>query len=352
MSERTNRRIVFATRPQGAPRPSDFELVREPLPEPTTGQMLLRTRWLSIDPYMRSDFMGNAKNLGSTMPGDTLSEVVESRAEGWQPGDLVVGYYGWQEYSIATADDVRWNHPKMPIQKWDGSLGPASSAVGVLGMPAYSAYQGMIRIADIQPGETAVISAASGAVGQVAGQLATIHGARAVGIAGGPAKCAYCIEELGFADCVDYKSDAFPELLAKAAPDGIDVYFEGVGGAVLEAVLPLLNPTCRVPVCGWIADYNVDRDQWGPTPLDRLKAEGFPVLGKDGSPHGYRMFTFGELSADAAAADRALRELSGYIAEGKLRYRESITEGLDSAVDAFIGMLRGENFGKTVVRVA
>jgi NADPH-dependent curcumin reductase CurA len=264
----------------------------------------------------------------------------------------VVGYYGWQEYSIATADDVRWNVAEMPIQKWDGSLGPPSSAVGVLGMPAFSAYQGMIRVAKIRAGETAVLSAASGAVGQVAGQLARIEGARAVGIAGGPAKCAYCVDELGFDACVDYKSDSFRESLAKAVPDGIDVYFEGVGGDVLEAVMPLLNPGSRVPVCGWIADYNVDRDQWGPTPLQRLKAEGFPVLGKDGSEAGYRMFTFGELSADAVAADQALRTLSGYISEGKLRYRESITEGLDSAVNAFIGMLRGENFGKTVVHVA
>ena len=352
MTEQMNRRIVFATAPEGAPRPSDFEEVREPLPGLAAGQMLLRTRWLSIDPYMRSDFMGYAKNIGGTMPGDTLSEVIESRVEGWKPGDRVLGYYGWQEYVIGTPDDLRWNHPKMPIQKWDESLGPASSALGVLGMPGYSAYQGMIHVAKIRAGDTAVISAASGAVGQVAGQLAGIHGARAVGIAGGPAKCAYCVEELGFDACVDYKSEAFREALAEAVPDGIDVYFEGVGGDVLEAVIPLLNPDCRVPVCGWISDYNVDRDRWGPTPLHRLKAEGFPVLGKDGRPHGYRIFTFGELSADADAADQALRTLSGYIAEGKLQYRESSTEGLDSAVDAFIGMLRGENFGKTIVRVS
>ena len=351
MTERTNRRIVFATSPQGAPRPSDFEFVREAIPDLAEGEMLLRTLWLSIDPYMRSDFMGYAKNVGKTMPGDTLSEVVESRAAGWKPGDLVVGYTGWQEYSIATADDVRWHVPEMPIQKWDGSLGPASSAVGVLGMPAYSAYQGMIHVAKIQAGETAVLSAASGAVGQVAGQLARIQGARAVGIAGGPAKCAYCVEELGFDACVDYKSDAFPEALAKAVPNGIDVYFEGVGGAVLEAVIPLLNSGSRVPVCGWIADYNVDRDEWASTPLQRLKAEGFPVIGKGGGQGGYRMFTFGELAANPVAADEALRTLSGYIGEGKLRYRESITEGLDRAVDAFIGMLRGENFGKTVVHV-
>lgn len=351
MTERINRRIVFATEPQGEPRASNFEIVREQLPEPAKGEMLLRTLWLSIDPYMRSDFMGYAKNLGKTMPGDTLSEVVESHAKGWEPGDLVVGYSGWQEYSIATAEDVRWNVPEMPIQKWDGSLGPPSSAVGVLGMPAYSAYQGMINVAKIQSGETAVLSAASGAVGQVAGQLARIAGARAVGIAGGPAKCAYCVEELGFDACVDYKSAEFPEALAKAVPEGIDVYFEGVGGAVLEAVIPLLNPNCRVPVCGWIADYNVARDQWGPTPLQRLRAEGFPVLDRDGSEHGYRMFTFGELSADAVAAEEALKTLSRYIAEGDLRYRESMTQGLDSAVDAFIGMLRGENFGKTVVQM-
>lgn len=351
MSNPTNRKVVVRNRPAGMPKPSDFAIETEELPALEPHQMLLHTRWLSLDPYMRPG-MGAAESVGRTIVGGTVSEVVESRAQGWEPGDLVVGYYGWQEYSVATPDDVQWGNADIPIQKWDAALGPASTAVGVLGMTGFTAYQGLLNVARVRAGETVVVSAASGAVGQVVGQLAKIRGARAVGIAGGPAKCAFCVDELGFDACLDYKAPAFPERLATAVPDGVDIYFENVGGDVLEAVIPLLNDGCRVPVCGYIAHYNLTAEEPRPAPPQRLRAAGLPVLGRDGQTDGFRFFAFSELASVHPAAEDALAELSGWIKAGRLKYRESITAGLDSSIDAFIGMLRGENFGKTMVRVA
>ena len=351
VSERTGRRVVIRKAPEGMPTPSDFAIETEELPALQGGQMLLRTRWLSLDPYMRPG-MGVPESLGKTIVGGTVSEVVESGADDWEPGDLVVGYYGWQEYSIATPDDVQWNNADIPIQKWDTGLGPASTAVGVLGMTGFTAYQGVLNVARVQAGETVVVSAASGAVGQVVGQLVKIRGARAVGIAGGPAKCAFCVDELGFDACIDYKAPGLPERLAAAVPDGIDIYFENVGGDVLEAVIPLLNNRCRVPVCGYIAHYNLTDGEARPTPPQRLRAAGLPRLGKDSRTDGFRFFTFAELAAEHPAAEEALAEMSGWIHDGRLKYRESVTDGLESSIGAFIGMLRGENFGKTMVRVA
>jgi NADPH-dependent curcumin reductase CurA len=245
---------VLKRNPEGEPKPSDFEVVTAEVPPIAEGQMLLRTKWLTLDPYMRgldaSGPMNNERSVGSIIVGGTVSEVVESRANGWSEGDLVVGYYGWQEYSVGTPEDLQWGNEAMPIEKWDGSLGPPSTGLGILGMTGYAAYVGLLNVATIKAGETVVVSAASGAVGQVVGQLAKIHGCRAVGIAGGPRKCAYVVDELGFDACIDYKAGDLPTALAAAAPDGIDVYFENVGGEVLEAVIPLLNPGCRVPVAG------------------------------------------------------------------------------------------------------
>ena len=231
--------------------------------------------------------MNSAKSVGRPIVGGTVSEVLESKAEGWAAGDLVVGYSGWQEYSIGTPEDVQWGHPQYPIEKWDSDLGEPSTALGILGMTGYTAYHGTFGVADAQPGETVVVSAASGAVGQVVGQLAKIKGCRAVGIAGGPAKCAFCTDTLGFDACIDYKAAGFADALAAACPDGIDVYFENVGGDVLEAVLPLLTPTCRVPVCGWISSYNdpgnnVSRDEQSGTPLVRLAEHGLAESGAPG----------------------------------------------------------------------
>ncbi|MYE24964.1 MAG: NADP-dependent oxidoreductase [Gammaproteobacteria bacterium] len=354
MSATNNRKVVLRRVPEGMPKPSDFEIVPEELPAPGPGQMLLRTRWLTLDPYMRSTFMNSADNEGRTVIGGTVSEVTESHVDGWNDGDLVVGYYGWQEQCLASASDVQWNNPGIPIQKWDGSLGPASTALGILGMTGYTAYQGLLKVAKVKAGETVVVSAASGAVGQVVGQLAKIKGARAVGIAGGPAKCAWCVDEAGFDACIDYKAPNFATELANAAPDGVDVYFENVGGDVLEAVIPLLNPGCRVPICGFIAHYNLTGSERRPTPLQRLKAEGLPVLPQDGNDDGaggYRFFAFSELAASHPAAEEALEEMSGWIKHGRLKYRESVTEGLDGSIDAFIGMLQGSNFGKAMVRL-
>jgi len=348
----TNRKIVLKSNPHGEPKQSDFELIVEEIPPIEDGQMLLRTRWLTLDPYMRSGPMNQPGNIGKTVAGGTVSEVVESKAGGWQEGDLVVGYYGWQEYSIGSADDVQWNNEGMPIEKWDNSLGPASTALGILGMTGYTAYQGLLNVAKVNAGDTVVVSAASGAVGQVVGQLAKIYGARAVGIAGGPEKCATCTDEFGFDACVDYKAGDLPAALAAAAPDGIDVYFENVGGEVLEAVIPLLNKGSRVPVCGFVAHYNNLPDEQPPTPLQRLRAEGLKVLGKDGSAEGFSFISFAQLAATHPDAEEALKTLSGWIKEGKLRYRESITDGLENSVGAFIGMLRGENLGKTMVKIS
>jgi len=347
-SGRANRRIVLRSPPRGEPKDADFELVEDSLPPLEEGQMLLRTKWLSLDPYMRTgEGMGTKKAVGRTLPGGTVSEILESRNPQWRAGDLVVGYYGWQEYSIAKPGDVQFHTPGVPIEKWDGSLGPASTALGVLGMTGYTAYFGLLDVGKPKTGETVVVSAASGAVGQVVGQLAKLHGCRTVGIAGGPRKCAYCVEELGFDACVDYKAGDLPARLKAACPRGVDVYFENVGGDVLEAVIPLLNPGCRVPVCGFVSQYNGDMTKRNP--LQRLRDIGLKPLVK-GRPDGFRFFFWSEPSFIPRLGEAA-RNMSAWIKEGKLKYKESITQGLDGTVDAFIGLLRGENFGKTLVQV-
>lgn len=345
----TNRRITIKSLPKGPPQQSNFEIISESMPPIGDGQMLLRTKWLSLDPYMRTgEGMQSKKMIGKTMVGGTVSEVVESKAAGWKPGDLVVGYYGWQEYVVARPTDVQWHHPKFPIEKWDHSLGPASTAVGILGMTGYTAYFGLLDVGKPKTGDTVVVSAASGAVGQVVGQIAKLKGCRVVGIAGGPKKCAYCVDELGFDACVDYKASGLPENLKAACPRGIDIYFENVGGPVLEAVMPLLNKGCRVPVCGFISQYNnMGKEK---TPLVRLREIGLKPMSK-GRADGFRFFFWSE-PPFMPRLGQALRDISGWIKEGKIKYRESVTEGLDKTVDTFAGMLRGENFGKTLIKVS
>lgn len=345
-----NSQIVMRKIPQGLPTVDDFETIKIDIPELDIGQTLLKTRWLTLDPYMRSSFMNDPNNEGKPIIGGTVSEVIESRSQRWNPGDLVVGYYGWQEYAIGSDSDVQWNNPDMPNEKWDETLGPASTSLGILGMTGYTAYQGLLNVAKVNAGETVVVSAASGAVGQVVGQLARIKGAYVIGIAGGPVKCTYCVEELGFDACIDYKANRFVDNLKQAAIHGIDIYFENVGGDVLEAVIPLLNPGARVPICGFIAHYNLTRAERRPTPLERLKSAGLSILDKEGNREGFRFFGFSELAAQHPDAENALREISQWIKEGQLKYRESVTTGLESCVPAFIGMLSGENFGKTIVR--
>ncbi|TQF73837.1 NADP-dependent oxidoreductase [Rhodococcus spelaei] len=334
-----NTRIVLASRPVGEPQPSDFRIESAPLPVPGEGQLLLETRYLSLDPYMRGR-MSDAESyadpvaLGHVMVGGTVCTVIESRDPGYSSGDVVLSFSGWQSHSVADAKHVR---------KIDPSLAPVETALGVLGMPGFTGYAGLLRIGKPQPGETVVVAAATGPVGSAVGQIARIKGARAVGIAGGPEKCAY-LHELGFDAAIDHRAPDFADQLAAAVPNGIDVYFENVGGQVWDAVLPLLNTYARVPVCGLIANYNLTSAPAGP---DRAPALMSRILTKSLTVRGFIQSEF----VKESFADFML-DMSGWVRDGKVGYREDIVDGLTNAPEAFIGLLRGKNFGKLLVKVA
>ncbi len=333
-----NRRVLLAARPQGEPKDTDFRLEESPIPKAGEGQVLLRTLFLSLDPYMRGRMNAGASyaapvEIGQVMEGGTVAEVVESNAAGFKPGDLVLSYSGWQEYSVAKATH---------LQKLDAQLAPVSTALGVLGMPGLTAYTGLLNIGQPKAGETVVVAAAAGAVGAVVGQIARIKGCRAVGIAGGKEKCDYVREELGFDACIDHRGPALAADLKAACPKGIDVYFENVGGEVWQAVLPLLNAFARVPVCGLIAHYNATELPPGP---DRTMALMVSVLTKRLTLRGFIVSDYASQQPDF------LRDAATWIREGKLKYREDIVDGLENAVTAFQGLLRGRNFGKMLVRV-
>lgn len=337
MNATVNHRIVLASRPVGAPKPEDFRLEQAPVPEPGEGEVLLKTLYLSLDPYMRgrmSDAKSYAKpvEIDAVMEGGTVSKVVTSRHKALREGDIVLSHSGWQTYATADGDTLR---------KLDPSAAPVSTALGVLGMPGFTAYAGLLTIGKPKPGETVVVAAASGAVGSVVGQIAKIKGARAVGIAGGAKKCAFVTDELGFDACIDHRAADFAQQLAKACPDGVDVYFENVGGHVWDAVFPLLNEFARVPVCGLIAQYNAV-DHPGD---DRLPVLMRSVLSKSLTLRGFIQREF----ADQRQAFQ--QEMAAWISGGKIRYREDIVTGLDNAPAAFIGLLEGRNFGKLVVEV-
>ena len=333
-----NRRFLLASRPQGAPTPDNFKLDQAPVPTPTAGQLLLRTVYLSLDPYMRgrmSDAPSYAAHveIGEVMVGGTVSRVETSEHADYKAGDLVLSYSGWQDYALSDGKG---------LTKLDAKLGKPSYALGVLGMPGFTAYMGLLDIGQPQPGETVVVAAATGAVGSVVGQIAKIKGCRVVGIAGGADKCKYAVEELGFDACVDHRAADFPQQLAAACDKGIDVYFENVGGAVFSAVLPLLNLHARVPVCGLIANYNAAGKPEGPDHLPglmgkllvrRIKMQGFIIFDYY---HRYQEF---------------FKDMSGWLAAGKIKFREDIVDGLENAPQAFIGLLEGKNFGKLVIRV-
>ncbi len=338
MSEQ-NRRIVLASRPHGAPRAEDFRLETAPPPEPGEGEILLRTLWLSLDPYMRgrmSDAASYAKpiQIGEVMTGEVVGRVVVSRALGFAEGDLVAGRTGWQSWAVGDAKTVR----KLP----ETGAAP-STAIGVLGMPGMTAWTGLHNIGQPKPGETVVVAAAVGPVGSMVGQIARLRGARAVGIAGGAAKCAYLRDELGFDAAVDHRDPDMARHLAEACAKGIDVYYENVGGAVWDAVFPLLNPFARIPVCGLVANYNMTELPPGP---DRTAAVMRAVLTKRLRIQGFIVSDF------HAQEPEFLREAGGWLREGKIKHREDITEGLENAPQAFMAMLKGGNFGKTLVRVA
>lgn len=339
ISSLTNTRIVLKSRPVGMPANDNFEIQTVPVAAPGEHEMLLRTLWLSLDPYMRgrmSDRKSYAKPLetGDVITGGVVCQVVASNIADFPMGTIVSGMYGWQSYAIAKADDNR-------LFKIDPDLAPISTAVGVTGMPGQTAYFGLLRVGQPKAGETVVVSAASGAVGSVVGQIAKIQGCRAVGVAGGKTKCDYVVNELGFDACIDYKADDFPAQLAAACPDGVDVYFENVGGAVLDAVAPLLNDGARVPICGFISAYNA-------TSFDEIRTPEM-VLGALDNPPAHRFFVVTEWLEEFEDAARALGQ---WIKEGKLKYRETVVEGIEKAPDAFRMLFTGENFGKLMVKVA
>jgi NADPH-dependent curcumin reductase CurA len=334
-----NRRLVLAERPLGAPTPATLRLESSPLPIPGPGEMLLRTVYLSLDPYMRgrmSDAPSYAPpvQIGQVMVGGTVSQVVSSDVAGFVAGDWVLSFSGWQDYAVSTGAGVQNLGPSPQNPSW---------ALGILGMPGFTAWAGLTQIGKPKPGETLCVAAATGAVGAVVGQIGKLMGLRVVGIAGGPDKCAYATGTLGFDACIDHKSPDFAEHLKAAAPSGIDIYFENVGGAVFDAVLPLLNTAARIPVCGLISQYNATSTAAGTDRLPQLMGH---ILRKRLTFRGFIIFDdFGPLYPDFATT------MSDWIAAGQMHYREDIVDGLENALTAFVGLLNGENFGKRVIRV-
>jgi NADPH-dependent curcumin reductase CurA len=335
----SNKQFHLISRPAGEPTAANFRLVEAPLPALTEGQVLVRHHFLSLDPYMRgrmNDVRSYAppQPLNEVMVGGTAGEVVESRHPGFTAGDQVVGMGGWQQYSVVNG------HAPGALRKVDTSRIPLSAYLGAVGMPGVTAWYGLMKICQPKPGDTITVSAASGAVGSVVGQLAKAHGQRAVGFAGGPDKCRYVVDELGFDACIDYKQHTDPaalyRALKEATPSGIDGHFENVGGAIFDAVLARMNDFGRVAICGMISGYNGE-----PIPLaqpalilrSRLRIEGFIV------------------SEHLECWPEALGELGAMMATGKLKYRESVAHGIESAPEAFLGLLKGKNFGKQLVRL-
>lgn len=331
---RSYRRVVLVRRPPGEPSETDFRVETVEMPSLGTNQVLVRNIYLSLDPYMRGRMRDAASYaapvaLGDVMPGGTVGEVVASNNPGFRVGEIVEERLGWQEYGLSTGAALR---------KIDPAIAPISTANGVLGMPGMTAWFGLLEIGQPKPGETVVVSAASGAVGQVVGQLAKLAGCRVVGIAGGAAKCAFIIDELGFDAAVDYKANGFEDGLKAACPAGIDVYFDNVGGPVTDAVVPLLNFWSRIPLCGSISAYNAENPEMGPRIL-------WPFVGRRVTLRGFIVSDF------APRFEPARRAMGELVRSGRLKYKEDIVQGIEMAPRAFIGLLRGENFGKLQVQL-
>ena len=332
MSEK-NLQVLLASRPTGWVEENNFRIAEAAVPVPKAGEVLVRNEWLSLDPYMRgrmSDAKSYAKavEIGEVMTGGTAGRIVASSHPDFKVGDHVVGALGWQRYAISDG--------KM-LNKVDANRIPLSAFLGVVGMPGVTAWVGLLDLCAPKAGETVVVTAASGAVGSVVGQLAKIHGCRAVGIAGGPEKCRYVIDELGFDACIDYKAGNLKSDLKTAVPDGIDCLFENVGGAIFDTLLTRMNPFSRIALCGLIADYNA-AESYGVKNIrsvlvNRIKMQGFIV--------------FDHL----ARWPIAFNELAGHVASGRIKYRESVANGLENAPAAFIGLLQGKNFGKQLVKI-
>lgn len=340
ISSRINRRYVLAQRPQGMPSDQDFRLEKVAQPEPEQGQVLLRTLYLSLDPYVRGrldDVPSYSPPLaiGDVICGGTVCRVEQSLHPDYQAGDLVLAYTGWQDYALSDGEG---------LQKLDANMAHPSYALGLLGMPGFTGYMGLTDIGNPQVGETMVVAAATGAVGSVVGQVAKLRGCRTVGIAGGVEKCRYAVEKLGFDACIDHRAADFSHQLKQACDKGIDVYYENVGGAVFDAVLPLLNTKARIPVCGMISQYNGHHSdhQQDRLPLfmstilkKRMRVEGF-IISQD---YGDRYPEF-------------YAQMSTWLAQGKIVFKEDVVDGLENSITAFQGLLSGKNFGKLIIKVA
>ena len=334
MSSEINRRIVLAERPAAYPEPKHFRLEEVPIPQPSEGEALVETIWLSLDPYMRGRMREGpsyaaAVQIGEVMTGGVVGRVVESRTPDLAVGDIVDGSLGWQEYAVARPGALR---------RVDPDLAPISTAVGVLGMPGMTAYFGFLDVCEPEVGDTVVVSAASGAVGQVVGQIGKIMGCRVVGTAGTDEKVDFIVNELGFDAGINYKTEDVDSALAAACPDGIDVYFDNVGGFVTDAVMQQTNIHARVAICGQISQYNLPEPELAPRSLGLL-------IQKQAKVEGFLVFNF------AHRHDHARQRMAEWIRTGQLKYKEDVVDGLENAPEAFIGMMTGENFGKLLVRV-
>lgn len=340
LSSTQNRQWVLASRPHGAPTVENFRLEKTSVPQPEEGQLLLRTVYLSLDPYMRGR-MSDAPSysppveIGAVMVGGTVSRVEQSQHPDYPVGEWVLSYSGWQDYALSDGTGLvkLGSNPQHP-----------SWALGILGMPGFTAYMGLLDIGQPKSGETLVVAAATGPVGATVGQIGKIKGCHVVGIAGGAEKCRHAVEVLDFDRCIDHHADDFAQQLKQACPEGIDIYYENVGGKVFDAVLPLLNTSARVPVCGLVSGYNATDLPPGPDRLGllmgtilkkRIRMQGF-IIAQD---YGDRI-------------DEFQQEMGRWVNEGKIHYREQVTDDLENAPQAFIGLLEGKNFGKVVIRVA
>lgn len=336
MAEQQNEYIALASRPEGTPQLDNFTFEKEELNPPQDGQLLIKTLYVSVDPYMRGR-MKDAKSysapyaVGEVITGGSIGKVLQSKDDHFQEGDIVVGAWGWQRYGIMDAKACR---------KVDPELAPISTALGVLGMTGLTAYFGTLRIGNPQPGETLVVSGAGGAVGMIVGQIGKIKGARVIGISGSDEKNRYLKEELGFDEVINYKTDQpLDQALEKACPDGIDVYFDNVGGDITDAVIPLLNRNARIPLCGQISLYNQEKPELGPRILPMLLTRTVLLKG----------FLVGDYAHEQT---EALQELGQWVRDGKLKYSENIVEGFEKIPEAFIGLFSGQNLGKQLVKVA
>ncbi|MCH7642050.1 MAG: NADP-dependent oxidoreductase [Chloroflexi bacterium] len=328
MPENVNRQFVLKSRPDGMPREADFDLVETTIPSPEFGQVLIKSLWMSIDPYMRGRITSSP--VGDVIESEAVGRVMESRLDGFKVGDIVRGRIGWQEYGLLDVTSAF---------AVDTSYGPISTSVGVLGMPGLTAYFGLLDVCAPKPGDTVVVSSASGAVGAVVGQIAKIGGCRVVGIAGSDEKVSYIVDELGFDAGINYKTRDVSEALDEAAPDGVDCYFDNVGGPITEAVMAHLAMYSRTVICGRISEYNESEPSMGPRILRYLHSTRSRIQG----------FTVNQYPQQF---EEGRAQLARWVKSGQIKYREDIVEGFENSAKAFIGQLGGANFGKLLIKVS